>query len=100
MTTFISSISTCVSRQNHGVLALENRARRGDILLNLHPDRLEVVNPGPLPLGVTLPGVGHVPAPGEDEKEAAWVFYVAATRATHKLLIGAGANGAFGRMLQ
>ena len=29
---------------------------------------------------VALPGVGRMPAPGEDEKEAAWVFYVAATR--------------------
>lgn len=27
--------------------------QRGDIFLNLHPDRLEVVNPGQLPLGVT-----------------------------------------------
>lgn len=26
---------------------------RGDLFLNLHPDRLEVVNPGRLPLGVT-----------------------------------------------
>lgn len=34
--------------------------QRGDIFLNLHPDRLEMVNPGPLPLGVTpqkLPSV-------------------------------------------
>jgi hypothetical protein len=31
---------------------------------------------------VALPGVGHMPAAGEDEKEAARVFYVAATRAT------------------
>ena len=45
---------------------------------------------------VALPGVGHMPAPGEDEKEAARVFYVAATRATHKLLIGVGGDGAFG----
>lgn len=37
-------------------------------------------------LEVALPGVGHMPAPGEDEKEAAHVFYVAATRATQKLL--------------
>ena len=36
---------------------------------------------------VALPGVGHMPAAGEDEKEAARVFYVAATRATHKLMI-------------
>jgi len=26
--------------------------QRGDIFLNLHPDQLEMVNPGPLPLGV------------------------------------------------
>jgi superfamily I DNA/RNA helicase len=33
---------------------------------------------------VTLPSVGHMPAKGEDEQEAARVFYVAATRATHR----------------
>jgi ATP-dependent DNA helicase RecG len=31
----------------------------GDIFLNLHPDRLEVVNPGLLPLGVTPQNVLH-----------------------------------------
>ena len=35
---------------------------------------------------VTLTGVGHMPAPGEDEKEAAWVFYVVAKRATQSLV--------------
>ena len=33
------------------LLALDER---GDLYLNLHPDRLEVVNPGRLPIGVTL----------------------------------------------
>lgn len=33
--------------------------QRGDIFLNIHPDRLEVVNPGPLPLGVTPQNVLH-----------------------------------------
>ncbi|MBS0465987.1 MAG: putative DNA binding domain-containing protein [Proteobacteria bacterium] len=33
--------------------------QRGDIYLNLHPDRLEIVNPGPLPLGVTPHNVLH-----------------------------------------
>lgn len=33
--------------------------QRGDIFLGLHPDRLEVVNPGPLPLGVTPENVLH-----------------------------------------
>lgn len=32
---------------------------KGDIYLNLHPDRLEVVNPGRLPLGVTPKNILH-----------------------------------------
>jgi Nuclease-related domain/UvrD-like helicase C-terminal domain/AAA domain len=46
---------------------------------------------------VALPGVGHMPAAGEDEQEAARVFYVAATRATQRLVIGAGGAANFGR---
>lgn len=45
---------------------------------------------------VALPGVGHMPAVGEDEKEAARVFYVAATRATQRLVIGVSGDGGFG----
>ena len=45
---------------------------------------------------VALPGVGHMPAAGEDEQEAARVFYVAATRAMQRLVIGAGGQGRFG----
>jgi superfamily I DNA/RNA helicase len=48
---------------------------------------------------VALPGVGHMPAKGEDEKEAARVFYVAATRATQRLVIGVGGDGEFARRL-
>jgi len=33
--------------------------QRGDIFLNFHPDRLEVVNPGLLPLGVTPSNILH-----------------------------------------
>ena len=44
---------------------------------------------------VALPGVGHMPAVGEDEKEAARVFYVAATRATQRLVMGVGGGGIF-----
>ncbi len=33
--------------------------QRGDIFLNLHPDRLEAVNPGRLPLGVTPQNILH-----------------------------------------
>ena len=49
---------------------------------------------------VALPGVGHMPAKGEGEKEAARVFYVAATRATQRLAIGVGGDGEFGVKLQ
>lgn len=33
--------------------------QRGDLFLNLHPDRLQVVNPGRLPLGVTPQTILH-----------------------------------------
>ena len=43
------------------VNALAHRpyTQRGDIFLNLHPDRLEVINPGLLPLGVTPQNILH-----------------------------------------
>ena len=44
---------------------------------------------------VALPGVGHMPAKDEDEQEAAPVFYVAATRATQRLVIGVGGTSNF-----
>ena len=39
------------------------------------------------PVGA-LAAVGYMPAKGEDEQEAARVFYVAATRTTQRLVIG------------
>ena len=33
--------------------------QRGDIYINLHPDHLEVINPGRLPLGVTPQNILH-----------------------------------------
>ncbi len=42
---------------------------------------------------VVLPGVAHMPDKGEDEQEATWVFYAAATRATHRLLLGTNEHG-------
>ncbi len=46
---------------------------------------------------VSLPGVGHMPAKGEDKQEAAQVFYVAASRATKRCEVGA--VGGLGRSL-
>jgi len=48
---------------------------------------------------VALPGVGHMPVKGEDEQEATRVVYVAATRATQRLVIGVGWDGGFGLRL-
>ena len=41
-------------------------------------------------------GVEHMPAKGEEEQEAVREFYVAATRATQRLVIGMGGNGGVG----
>lgn len=48
---------------------------------------------------VALAGVGRMPAEGDDPKEEARVFYVAATRATHQLIVAAGGAGAFAAAL-
>ena len=44
---------------------------------------------------VALVGAGHMPAPGEDEREEAKLFYVGATRATQRLIIGLSGSGPF-----
>jgi superfamily I DNA/RNA helicase len=48
---------------------------------------------------VALVGAGHMPAPGEDEREEAKLFYVGATRSTQRMIIGLGGDGGFGRRL-
>lgn len=48
---------------------------------------------------VAMPGVGHLPKPGEDEAEEARLFYVAATRATQRLVLTMSANGRFAERL-
>jgi hypothetical protein len=48
---------------------------------------------------VALVGAGNMPAKGEDEREEAKLFYVGATRATERLIIGMGGEGRFGQRL-
>ena len=48
---------------------------------------------------VALSGVGDMPRLNEDPQEEARVFYVAATRATHRLIVTASGRGAFGTVL-
>jgi hypothetical protein len=79
-------------------LPLENRIRAGDFdpasdkikVMTLHASKgLE------FPV-VALVGVGQMPAEGEDEREEARLFYVGATRATQRLVIG----GEWGRKVR
>lgn len=76
-------------------LPVENRTRPGDF--DPTSNKIKVmtmrVSKGLEFPVVALPGVGHMPAPGEDEKEAARVFYVAATRATQRLVMGVCGKG-------
>ncbi|WP_127805406.1 3'-5' exonuclease [Hydrogenophaga sp. NH-16] len=44
---------------------------------------------------VALVGAGRMPAEGEDEREDARLFYVGATRATQRLVIGVSGGGKF-----
>jgi len=82
-------------------LPVENRLGAGDF--DPTSDKIKVmtmkVSKGLEFPVVALAGVGHMPAPGEDEKEAARVFYVAATRATQRLVLGVGGGGGFGNRL-
>jgi superfamily I DNA/RNA helicase len=48
---------------------------------------------------VAVPGVGQMPGDQENEDEEARLFYVAATRATHSLLITVSGGGSFGARL-
>jgi len=46
---------------------------------------------------VALPGVRHMPAAGEDEKETTRVFYAAATRATQSLILRVSGQAGLGQ---
>ena len=46
---------------------------------------------------MALLGVGLMLAQGEDETEAARVFYVVVTMATQRLVLGVGGDGGFGQ---
>lgn len=48
---------------------------------------------------VALVGAGRMPAEGEDEREEARLFYVGATRATQRFVIGASGGGKFAARL-
>ena len=49
---------------------------------------------------VAIPGVGAMPTPGEDDKVEARLFYVAATRATERLVLTISGDGGFGKRFE
>ena len=79
--------------------ARERLARRGVLLGDLDDELSRKGQQTPEIPVAALPGVGHMPAKGEDEQETARVFYVAATRVTQRLVIGVGGDGGFGKHL-
>jgi Nuclease-related domain/UvrD-like helicase C-terminal domain/AAA domain len=95
------SLDLCAIALNQRKLPFNLRKRTGEY--NPEADAIQImtmkVSKGLEFPVVALPGVGHMPAKGEDEQEAARVFYVAATRATQRLVIGVGGDGGFGKRL-
>ena len=95
------TMDTCADALHQRRLPFNTRKRSGDY--NPSADAIQImtmkVSKGLEFPVVALPGVGHMPAAGEDEQEAARVFYVAATRATQRLVIGVGGGAQFGKRL-
>jgi superfamily I DNA/RNA helicase len=48
---------------------------------------------------VAVPGVGQMPEEGEEVEDEARLFYVAATRATQRLVVTVSGIGEFGKAL-
>jgi superfamily I DNA/RNA helicase len=96
-----TTMNACASALKQRKLPHQVRKRSGDFKPN--SDAIAVmtmrVSKGLEYSVVALPGVGLMPAEGEDEKDEARVFYVAATRATQRLVIGVSGDGEFGRRI-
>lgn len=119
MATLIPSISTCTSRMTSGERRVARRIQCVEPLLqpklpfnvrkrtgeyNLAADAIQImtmeVSKGLEFPVVALPGVGHMHAKGEDEQEAARVLYVAAARATQRLVLTMSGVSAFSLRLR
>lgn len=96
-----ATMDECANALRHRQLPHQVRKRSGDF--NPSRDTITVltmhVSKGLEFPVVAIPGAGHMPAAGEDEHEEARLFYVAATRATHRLVITVSGDGGFGRKL-
>jgi Nuclease-related domain/UvrD-like helicase C-terminal domain/AAA domain len=95
------TMDVCTAALRHRMLPFNLRKRSGEY--NPGADTIQImtmkVSKGLEFPVVALAGVGHMPAQWEDEQEAARVFYVAATRATQRLVIAVSGNSPFGHKL-
>ncbi|MDD2878816.1 MAG: 3'-5' exonuclease [Rhodoferax sp.] len=82
---------------------LPHEMRKGSGSFHPHEDTIKVMtmhaSKGMKFPVVALMGVGQMPAAGEDERDEARLFYVGATRATQRLVIGASGAGDYGKFL-
>ncbi|QCB48671.1 DNA helicase II [Hydrogenophaga sp. PAMC20947] len=78
---------------------LPHQVRKGSGTFNPAADTIKVltmhVSKGLEFPVVALVGVGHMPAANQNEKDEARLFYVGATRATQRLIIGLSGDGQF-----
>lgn len=71
---FISNYAEAVVRElMANALVHRPYTMRGDVYINLHPDRLEVINPGLFPIGITPQNILHKNA--RRNEKLAQVFY-------------------------
>ncbi len=95
------TMDECANALRHRKLPHQVRRRSGDF--NPGSDTITVLtmyaSKGLEFPVVVLPGIGQMPTAGEDEHEEARLFYVAATRATQRQVIGVGGDGKRGKKL-
>ena len=82
---------------------LPHQVRKGSGSFNPNDDTIKVLtmhaSKGLEFAVVALMGVGRMPGAGEDERDEARLFYVGATRATHKLVVTVSGTCRFGQKL-
>ena len=96
-----ATMDECANALRHRKLPHQVRKRSGDF--NPGSDTITVltmhVSKGLEFAVVAIPGAGHRPAAGANEYEEARLFYVAATRATQRLVITVSGDGGFGNQI-
>lgn len=103
MANLIPTLGTCVLRMTAGERRLAERHIDSGSF-NPYNDTIKLLithaSKGLEFAVAALPGVEQMLAPEDDEQDEARLFYVAAARATHRLVITASGDGGFGKKLK